>query len=149
MARTNRTGSGICVGQAGVERFKPERSRTEPRLQRTFNTAPRTCSLAAVACSRLPKLSSWGLRSGSVRRLNSRVTRTLTSVGFIVGVNVRLGGEPGWVTCIIDRIRPLIHPNPVDGHSYWERQVFEINKTEVRGHSQVNNEVLWDKFSVH
>jgi len=93
-------------------------------------------------------LSGWGLRGGSVHRISRRVVETLTLVGFNVGVDVRLGGELGRVARVIDRIRPLIHSNPVDSHSHREGQVFEINKTEVTGHSQVNDEVLWDNVSV-
>lgn len=66
-------------------------------------------------------LLSWGLRGRSVYRPSRRVTETLTMIGFVVCVDVRLGGELGWVTCVVYRVRLLIHSNPVDGHSYRER----------------------------
>ena len=43
-----------------------------------------------------------------------------TRVGFNVGVYVCLGWEVGWVACVVDRIRGLIHSDPVDRHSYRE-----------------------------
>jgi hypothetical protein len=49
------------------------------------------------------------------------VTKTLTRIGIDVRVDICLGGELGWIACVIDRIRPLVHSNPIDRHGYRER----------------------------
>jgi hypothetical protein len=67
----------------------------------------------------------------SIFRLGRRGAKTLTLVSINVCVDVRLGREVGWVTCIVDRICPLVHSNIINRHGYWERQVFEVNETEV------------------
>lgn len=45
----------------------------------------------------------------------------LTLIGFNVSVDIRLGGEVVWLACVVDRVRSLIHSNPVDRHSHRER----------------------------
>jgi len=46
---------------------------------------------------------------------------TLTCIGADVRVDICLSRELGWVACVVDRVRPLVHPDPIDRHGYRER----------------------------
>jgi len=59
------------------------------------------------------------------------MAETLTAIRLDVSIDVRLCGELGRIACVINRIRPLIHSDPIDRHGYRETQVFEINGAEV------------------
>lgn len=57
-------------------------------------------------------------------------------------VDVGLSWEVRRVATDVDVVRILINANPVDLHDGRERQVFEVDEAEVRGHAQVGDDVL-------
>ena len=57
-------------------------------------------------------------------------------------VDVRLRGETFWITTGVDVLWSLVHPHVVDRHDRREGQVFEIDGSEVRRNSQVDDHIL-------
>ena len=53
-----------------------------------------------------------------------------------------LGGETVWFAPDVDVVRVLVYPHVINGHRRGEGQVFEIDETEFRRDSQVENHVL-------
>ena len=49
------------------------------------------------------------------------MVEALTLIGIDIRVDVCLGGEIRWVARVINRVRPLIHSDPINGHGYRER----------------------------
>ena len=49
------------------------------------------------------------------------------------------------ITAIVLAARILVDTNVVHTHSGWERQVVEVDETEVLGHTEVDDEVLGNK----
>ena len=57
-------------------------------------------------------------------------------------VDVGRGGEVRGVAADVDVVRVLVHADVVDLHRCGERQVVEVDETEVGRHAQVGNEIL-------
>jgi hypothetical protein len=66
----------------------------------------------------------------------------LVCVRLGVPRNVGRGREILWVAADVDRVRGLVDPDPVDEHRCRERQVVDVNKPEILGHAQVDDDVL-------
>jgi len=62
----------------------------------------------------------WGMDQSFITQGGGR-KKSLTCIGVDVRVDICLGRELGWVACVIDRIRPLVHADPIDRHGYRER----------------------------
>jgi hypothetical protein len=57
-------------------------------------------------------------------------------------VDICSGRKVFGVTSDVDRVLGLIHTHPVDSHHRRERQVHQVDETEVRGHPQVHDKIL-------
>ena len=56
--------------------------------------------------------------------------------------DIILRREAVWFAPDVDVVRVLVYPHVIDGHGRGEGQVFEIDETEIRRDSQVENHVL-------
>ena len=57
-------------------------------------------------------------------------------------IDVRLGREVVWLASVVDIIRVLVYSDVIHRHDRRERQMFEIDGSEVGRHSQVKDEIL-------
>ena len=55
-------------------------------------------------------------------------------------VDVRLRGKIVWIASRVDIVRILVHLHVVDIHDRRERQVFEIDGSEVGRNSQIDDQ---------
>ena len=69
------------------------------------------------------------------------------SICIDVLVDVGLSREARRFTTDVLLPRRLIHAYVIDLHVHRERYVFDVNETEVFGHSQINDDILERVFS--